>query len=85
MQQYHSNADDQSVPVTHDGPLQMEEMNPAVKMSRLNLKYHFSFDMVVGDLDKDPKSVQEEYTSYITQWTSPMKTDILKFWEVHRT
>ena len=85
MQRYRSNADDQSVPVTHDGPSQMEETNPAVKMSRLNSKYHFSFDMVVGDPDEDLKSVQEEYTSYITQRTSPMKMDILKFWEVHRT
>ena len=41
--------------------------------------------MEIGDLEEDPRSVEDEYTAYISQPLSPQRTDILKFWAVRRT
>ena len=44
-----------------------------------------SMVMEIGDLEEDPRSVEDEYTAYISQPLSPQRTDILKFWAVRRT
>jgi hypothetical protein len=55
------------------------------KLAKLTLDYNVDLDMTPDDPDTDKKSVQQEYHSYISQQISSKGTDILQFWEVHRT